>query len=487
MGIQYTRRSNNNNNEISLLDSEKLLTDSHWEYYRDDDDRFTCVADRNGILICRFKGWSIKADYVRLEEVINDVIIRLNWSKKTWVLLFDCSAQSGMDIAARGMLIQLLSLQKYLNGVLFCSPSHLIKSLVKLAAPFYKLSFKFEVYKTIADGYFRAAELLGISTVIKSRIISDQNSVPDELNGNENEIDQVLRILSNVEWNKPGTELLEKAAANTTWKPFLSMVAIIKGDLDVMIQKREERRSELEENNLQELTLQQKMRQALEASQKARVVFEQESRRNIMLSRVVVDTQKEILFSMGEIIESRSRETANHIRRVAEYSTLLAKLYGLSEREQQHILHTSPMHDAGKIAIPDAVLNKPGKLTDEEFALMKEHAKIGWKMLNGSNLEIMQLSALIAYQHHEKWNGKGYPNGLKGNDIHIFGRIVALSDVFDALGSDRCYKKSWPLEKVLEQLHADRGEHFDPDLIDIFFKNLDGFLVIREMFPDGTP
>jgi response regulator RpfG family c-di-GMP phosphodiesterase len=228
------------------------------------------------------------------------------------------------------------------------------------------------------------------------------------------------------------------------------------------------------------------MRQALEASQKARIVFEQESNRNIMLSRVVVDTQKEILFSMGEIIESRSRETANHIRRVAEYSTLLAKLYGLSEREQQHILHTSPMHDAGKIAIPDAVLNKPDKLTDEEFTLMKGHAKIGWKMLNGSNLEIMQLSAIIAYQHHEKWNGKGYPNGLKGNDIHIFGRMVALADVFDALGSDRCYKKAWPLEKVLELLHTERGEHFDPDLIDIFFKGIDGFLVIREKFPDAT-
>lgn len=484
--MHYTRNSEDNNSEISLLDSEKLLSDSHWEFYRNDDDRFTCVADKNGIIICRYKGWSIKPDYDRLEEVINDVIIRMNWQKKPWVLLYDCSSLTGMDIAARGKLIQLLSLQVNLKGVLFSSTSHLIKSLVRLAATFYKPSFKIEVYKTITDGYFRAAELLGITTEHRIRVTPEQIHLSDESDVNGDEIDKVLRILSDVEWNKPGIELLEKAAENTTWKPFLSMMSIIKGDLDVMIQRREERRVELEKNNLQEMTLQQKMRQALETSQKARATFEQESRRNIMLSRVVVDTQKEILFSMGEIIESRSRETANHIRRVAEYSTLLAKLYGLSEREQQHVLHTSPMHDAGKIAIPDAVLNKPGKLTDEEFTLMKEHAKIGWKMLNGSNLEIMQLSALIAYQHHEKWNGKGYPNGLKGNDIHIFGRMVALADVFDALGSDRCYKKSWPLEKVLDLLHTERGEHFDPDLIDIFFKNLDGFLVIREKFPDAT-
>lgn len=490
MERQYSNKSDDNNSEISLLDREKLQTDSHWEYFRDNDDRFTCVADRNGIIICRYKGWSIKADYDRLEEIINDVIIRMNWAKKTWILLFDCSALKGMDIEARGKLIQLLSMQKNLKGVLFCSPSHLIKSLVKLAATFYKPLFKIEVYKTITDGYLRAAQLLGMSTEKRSWTSHFLNSVPAEQdedeNENENEIDQILRILSDIEWNKPGIELLEKSTESTSWKPFLSMVAIIKGDLDVMIQRREERRIELEKSNLEEMNLQQKMRQALEASQKAKIVFEQESRRNIMLSRVVVDTQKEILFSMGEIIESRSKETANHIRRVAEYSTLLAKLYGLSEREQKHILHTSPMHDAGKIAIPDSVLNKPGKLTDEEFCLMKDHAKIGWKMLNGSNLEIMQLSAIIAYQHHEKWNGKGYPNGLKGTDIHIYGRMVALADVFDALGSDRCYKKAWPLEKVLDLLHTERGEHFDPDLIDIFLKNLDGFLIIREKFPDAT-
>jgi response regulator RpfG family c-di-GMP phosphodiesterase len=164
----------------------------------------------------------------------------------------------------------------------------------------------------------------------------------------------------------------------------------------------------------------------------------------------------------------------------------MSKLCGQSEREQQHILHASPMHDAGKIAIPDSILNKPGKLTDEEFTVMKSHAQIGYEMLSGSQLEIMQLAAIIACQHHEKWNGKGYPQGLKGEGIHTFGRIVALADVFDALGSDRCYKKAWPLEKILELLQTERGAHFDPVLIDLFFKNMDGFLAIRERFPDAT-
>jgi hypothetical protein len=235
MEMHHTRSSGDNNCEISQLDSEKLIADTHWEYVRSDQDRFTCVADKNGIIICRYTGWSIKTDYDRLEEVINEIIISIKWQEKPWVLLLDCSALTGMDIAAREKLIQLLSLQRYLKGVLFCSPSHLIKSLVRLAATFYKPSFKIEVYKTTADGYFRAGELLGISS--GQRFHPEQNILSEESGDNENEIDQVLRILGNVEWNKPGIELLEKAAENTIWKPFLSMMAIIKGDLDVMIQR----------------------------------------------------------------------------------------------------------------------------------------------------------------------------------------------------------------------------------------------------------
>jgi response regulator RpfG family c-di-GMP phosphodiesterase len=204
------------------------------------------------------------------------------------------------------------------------------------------------------------------------------------------------------------------------------------------------------------------------------------------LTREVVNNQKETLFALGEIIETRSRETANHIRRVAEYSACLAGHYGMDDREQQYILHASPMHDAGKVAIPDAILNKPGKLTIEEFEIMKDHSRRGWELLKGSNHEIMMHGATIAYQHHEKWNGKGYPNGLVGEETHIFGRIVALADVFDALGSDRCYKKAWPLEQILDLIKSEKSEHFDPNLVDLFFANIADFLQIRERYPDAT-
>jgi response regulator RpfG family c-di-GMP phosphodiesterase len=262
------------------------------------------------------------------------------------------------------------------------------------------------------------------------------------------------------------------------------MVAMIKNDLDNLIAKRITRLRELEEANQREIELQKKMSLALSESKRVHEIFQQEANRNLTLSRVVVDTQKETLFALGEIIESRSRETANHIRRVAEYSRLLAKLSGMSEREQLHVLHASPMHDAGKIAIPDSVLNKKGKLSDDEYTIMKEHTRMGFNMLRSSNHEIMKHAANIAFQHHEKWNGKGYPRGIHGEEIHPFGRIVALADVFDALSSHRCYKDAWSLEKVLELMRKESGEHFDPNCITLFFDNLGLFLGIRERFPD---
>jgi response regulator RpfG family c-di-GMP phosphodiesterase len=487
MSIQNLDEQGTIINKINSLGTDKLFIEKAWDYRRDDESRFMCVAEKRGIIICRYEGWSIKSDYTRLGEVIEDVIVKLSWQQQPWILIYDCSRLEGMDIAARGKLIDLLRLQKNLKGVVFNSPSHLVKSLVQLAVIFYSLSFHVKVCVNLQESYHNALEWLELPQVNE---IKEEYNIENTVSNNggkyNKEIDAVLKILGEVEWNKPGVDFLENAARNSSWKPFINMMAIIKGDLDIMIQRREERLAELERNNLNEISLQQKKSQALEASQKAKVAFEQESKRNMMLTRVVVDTQKEILFSMGEIIESRSRETANHIRRVAEYSTLMSKLCGQSEREQQHILHASPMHDAGKIAIPDSILNKPGKLTDEEFTVMKSHAQIGYEMLSGSQLEIMQLAAIIACQHHEKWNGKGYPQGLKGEGIHTFGRIVALADVFDALGSDRCYKKAWPLEKILELLQTERGAHFDPVLIDLFFKNMDGFLAIRERFPDAT-
>ncbi len=204
----------------------------------------------------------------------------------------------------------------------------------------------------------------------------------------------------------------------------------------------------------------------------------------IELHKEIEDTQKDVIFSLGSIGEARSKETGNHVKRVAEYSKLLALLYGLDEVEAELLKIASPMHDIGKIGIPDAILNKPAKFTPEEFEIMKNHAVIGFNMLNGSDRKLLKTSATIAYEHHEKYDGSGYPRGLKGEEIHIFGRITAIADVFDALGSDRCYKKAWELDKILNLFKEERGRHFDPVLIDLFFDNLDRFLVIRNTYTD---
>ena len=182
----------------------------------------------------------------------------------------------------------------------------------------------------------------------------------------------------------------------------------------------------------------------------------------------IEETQREVVFTMGAIGESRSKETGYHVKRVAEYTNLLAKYYGLPEKECDMLKQASPMHDIGKVAIPDAVLNKPGRFNDEERAIMDTHAQLGYDMLQYSNRSLLKMAAVVAYEHHEKYNGTGYPNKTAGEDIHIYGRITALADVFDALGSARVYKSAWGDEKIFKMFKEERGEHFDPNLIDIF-------------------
>lgn len=206
---------------------------------------------------------------------------------------------------------------------------------------------------------------------------------------------------------------------------------------------------------------------------------------NIYLNKEVENTQKEIIFTLGEIAEARSKETGNHVKKVAEYSKLLALNYGLSEEEAELIRLASPMHDIGKLAVPDEILNKPGKLTYEEFEMIKNHAVVGYEMLMNSNKEIMKTAAIIAHEHHEKYNGKGYPRGIKGNTIHLYGRITAVADVFDALCSERVYKKAWLLEDVIKLFKEESGRHFDPDLVDIIINNIDAFVEIKEQFKDS--
>jgi len=205
---------------------------------------------------------------------------------------------------------------------------------------------------------------------------------------------------------------------------------------------------------------------------------------NIKLRETVKESQKELSYILGEAVEKRSKETGSHVKRVANYSQLLAKLYGLNDYQSEIIKLASPLHDIGKISIPDIILNKPGKLTPEEWEIMQTHAKVGYDILHSSSNEILKCGAIIAYHHHEKWDGSGYPQGLEGERINIVGRITALADVFDALGSDRCYKSAWPLEKVISLIQSERGRHFDPKLVDLFINNLDEFIFIRDSYPD---
>ncbi|MFI3122417.1 MAG: response regulator [Methylococcales bacterium] len=202
------------------------------------------------------------------------------------------------------------------------------------------------------------------------------------------------------------------------------------------------------------------------------------------LNQEIIDTQRELIFTMGEICETRSFETGQHVKRVAEYSCLLANLYGCSADDTALIQHASPMHDIGKVAIADVILNADRKLTTEELEIMKAHTTLGFSMLSVSKRPLLKMAATIAVEHHEKWNGTGYPNGLVGEQISVPGRIVAIADVFDALGSARCYKSAWELPRILDYFHEQHGEHFNPELLDLFFKHLDEFLVIRDKFTD---
>lgn len=187
---------------------------------------------------------------------------------------------------------------------------------------------------------------------------------------------------------------------------------------------------------------------------------------------------------MGDISEYRDTETGMHIKRIKYYTAKFLELLGI---EDDGISIASMLHDIGKIGIPDAILLKPGKLTDQEFKIMKMHAEIGYKMLAGfkDRFPILHKAATIAYTHHEKWDGSGYPRGLKGEEIPIEGRITAIVDVFDALVSKRVYKPAMPYEKALEIISSSAGNHFDPKLVEIFLIHKEEFIRIKEENPDS--
>lgn len=194
--------------------------------------------------------------------------------------------------------------------------------------------------------------------------------------------------------------------------------------------------------------------------------------------------QKDMIFLLSGIVENRSKETSNHVKRVADICKLMAKKLGMNIREITNIYLASAMHDVGKIGVPDAILNKPGKLTDEERAVMQTHATIGYNILKTFDTKLMEIAATIAHQHHEHYNGKGYPNQISGDDIDIYARIAAVADVFDALACKRCYKEPWDRDRVIKLFEEEKGEQFDPQIAQIFLDNVDEFYEILDKYPD---
>ena len=200
-------------------------------------------------------------------------------------------------------------------------------------------------------------------------------------------------------------------------------------------------------------------------------VYSAKTVESAMLNAELEATQREIIHILGEVSEYRSQETGDHIQRVAEISYILAKLIGLPEEEVERIRLAAPMHDLGKVGIPDAILNKPGRFTDDEYSIMKSHSEIGYNMLCNSKRKLLRFAAEIARSHHERWDGRGYPKGISGEDIPLAGRICAVADVLDALSSPRCYKQPWPEEKVKEEFIKQRGAQFQPELVDVLVEH----------------
>lgn len=201
-------------------------------------------------------------------------------------------------------------------------------------------------------------------------------------------------------------------------------------------------------------------------------------------TEVLIKREHETLRVLGKTAEYKDPETASHVARVAHYSRMLAREYGLSEEDQDIIFYAAPFHDLGKVGIEDKLLLKPGKLDKDEFEIMKTHAQIGYEILKDSQSEYLKAGAIIAITHHEKFDGSGYPNKISGEAIHIYGRIVAVVDVFDALTSHRPYKKAWSFEDALNLLREEKGKHFDPKIIELFEKNIDEVNEIYNSFKE---
>jgi putative two-component system response regulator len=204
-------------------------------------------------------------------------------------------------------------------------------------------------------------------------------------------------------------------------------------------------------------------------------------------TRELEETRREAILRLGRAAEYRDNETGMHVIRMSRLSAKLAQEIGLNDEECQLMLQASPMHDVGKIGIPDEILLKPGKLNDEEWEIMKKHPEIGAEILSGSQSTVIQMAASIALTHQERWDGSGYPNKLRGEEIPLAGRIVAICDVFDALTSKRYYKEAFSVEKAMEIIQEGRGKDFEADLVDTFTRALPEMVRIVKELPDNEP
>lgn len=211
----------------------------------------------------------------------------------------------------------------------------------------------------------------------------------------------------------------------------------------------------------------------------------------LLESRVKERTQKlersqlEIIYRLGRAAEYKDNETGMHVKRMSHYSRILALKAGFSEKDADMLLLAAPMHDIGKIGIPDSILKKPGKLDAQEWQIMKTHASIGAEILSSGDSVLLKMAETVALTHHEKYDGSGYPAGMSGEDIPLVGRIVAIADVFDALTSERPYKKAWTVESALNLIKDERGKHFDPKLADLFIESVEEILEIKATFTDS--
>lgn len=207
---------------------------------------------------------------------------------------------------------------------------------------------------------------------------------------------------------------------------------------------------------------------------------------SLVRAEEVLETRLQIVHCLGRAAEYKDNETGMHVIRMSHYVRILALAMGYTEHQADELLHAAPMHDIGKIGIPDAILAKPGPLTDEEWVTMRQHTVIGARILGDHPSGLLRLAASIALCHHEKWDGSGYPQGLAGEDIPLASRVVAIADVFDALTSERPYKRAWPVEEAVELIRNESGRHFDPQVVTAFLDHLPEILQVRERWADSA-